>query len=89
MSSDAILSAVHGMLVMTLTLAAPFLLAAVTTSFVVGLLQAATRISDLTLSFVPRFVAVMVVAFLAAAWMAGRMAGYIERAAVAIQASFG
>jgi|307.fasta_scaffold379782_1 flagellar biosynthetic protein FliQ len=89
MSSDAILAAVHGMLVMTLTLAAPFLLAAVITSFVVGLLQAATRISDLTLSFVPRFVAVMAVAFFAAAWMAERMADYIERAVAAVQAPLG
>lgn len=89
MSSSAILTATHAMLLMTLMLAAPFLLAAVLTSFVVGLLQAATRINDLTLSFVPRFLAVMAVAFLAASWMTGQMAGYIERAAAAMRAPFG
>jgi flagellar biosynthetic protein FliQ len=89
MSTSVILSAVHGMLVMTLLLATPFLLAAVISSFVVGLLQAASRINDLTLSFIPRFVAVMLVIYFAASWFAAQMVGYIERSAMAIRAILG
>ncbi len=89
MSASAILSAVHGMLIMTLLLVSPFLLAAVLTSFVIGLLQASARINDLTLSFIPRFVAVMLVVYLTASWMAGQMAGYIERSAEAMRAILG
>ncbi len=55
MSAMPIISAVHQMLVIALTLVTPFLAAAVLTSFAVGLIQATTRINDLTLSFIPRF----------------------------------
>jgi flagellar biosynthesis protein FliQ len=89
MSADAILSAAHGMLVMTLLLATPFLAAAVLGSFIVGLLQAAARISDLTLSFIPRFLAVMLVVYFAASWLAGQMLAYIEGSAVAMRAALG
>jgi flagellar biosynthetic protein FliQ len=89
MSASAVLSQVHGMLVMTLLLATPFLAAAVVSSFVIGVLQAAIRVNDLTLSFIPRFVAVMVVISLAASWLAGRMVGYIEHSAAAMRAILG
>jgi flagellar biosynthesis protein FliQ len=42
--------------------------------------------NDLTLSFVPRFLAVLLVLYVAASWAGGRMTGYIERAAMAAQA---
>jgi flagellar biosynthetic protein FliQ len=84
MSADAVLSAARIMIVMTLMLATPFLAAAILASFVVGLIQAAARINDLTLSFVPRFIAVMLVVYFAAAGLSAQMAGYIERSAVAM-----
>jgi flagellar biosynthesis protein FliQ len=86
MSATIILSAVREMLVAALLLMSPFLLAAVLTSFVIGLFQASTRTNDLTLSFVPRFVAVMLVIYFAASWVAAQMVGYIERSAVAMRA---
>ena len=61
------------MLVLTLMLVTPFLGAAVLASLVMGLIQASTRMNDLTLSFVPRFVAVLLVVYLAASWMGARM----------------
>lgn len=70
------------MLMIALTLVTPFLLAAIVASLVVGLLQATTRMNDLTLSFVPRFVAVLLTIYLAANWATGRMAHYVERAAI-------
>ena len=89
MSADAVLSAARNMIVMTLMLATPFLAAAILASFVVGLLQAAGRINDLTLSFIPRFIAVMFVVYFAASWLSAQMAGYIERSAGAIRAALG
>jgi flagellar biosynthetic protein FliQ len=70
------------MLMVTLMLLTPFLLTAVLSSFVVGLFQASTRINDLTLSFVPRFVAVLLAVYFAASWAGGLMIGYLERAAI-------
>lgn len=89
MSVSAIVAAVRGMLVITLLLVSPFLLAAIFSSFVVGLLQAASRINDLTLSFIPRFIAVMLVIYFSASWFAAQIVGYIERSAIAMRAVLG
>jgi flagellar biosynthetic protein FliQ len=70
-------------MILVLTLATPFLLAAVVASLAIGIFQAATRMNDLTLSFVPRFFAVLLVLFLAASWAGARMTADIERAAIA------
>jgi flagellar biosynthetic protein FliQ len=81
-----IISAAREMMTLTLTLATPFLIAAVVASLLVGLFQAGTRMNDLTLSFVPRFFAVLLVLYLAASWAGARMTSYIERAAMTAQA---
>jgi flagellar biosynthesis protein FliQ len=85
-NANAILNATREMLIVVMLLMSPFLLVAVLTSFVVGLFQASTRLNDLTLSFIPRFAAVMLVVYFTASWVAGQMTGYIERSASAMQA---
>jgi flagellar biosynthetic protein FliQ len=70
------------MMMFTLVLATPFLLVGVVASLVIGLLQATTRMNDLTLSFVPRFFAVLLTFYLAASWAAARFVSYVEHAAV-------
>jgi flagellar biosynthetic protein FliQ len=82
MNSAGVLVAARDMLVIALTLVSPFLLAAIVASLLVGLLQATTRMNDLTLSFVPRFLAVLLAIYLAANWTTARMAHYVERAAI-------
>jgi flagellar biosynthetic protein FliQ len=77
------------MLLVTLTLVTPFLLIAILSSFVVGLVQASTRINDLTLSFVPRFAAVLLVLYFGGSWAATQMLDYIERSIIAVRAVFG
>ena len=89
MSATPIISAVHEMLVIALTLVTPFLAAAVLTSFAVGLIQATTRINDLTLSFIPRFGAVLLAIYLCAPWAAKMLTGYIERSVTAMRAALG
>jgi len=83
MSTGDVVSAAREMMGFVLVLSTPFLLAAVAASLAIGLFQAATRMNDLTLSFVPRFFAVLLVLFLAASWAGARMTAYLERAAVA------
>ena len=79
-------AAAREMMAFTLLMASPFLPAAVAASLAIGLLQASTRMNDLTLSFVPRFVAVLLMLYVAATWAGARMTAYIERAAVTAQA---
>ncbi|HTV88277.1 MAG TPA: flagellar biosynthetic protein FliQ [Stellaceae bacterium] len=83
MSVGDISDAVRGMLMLTLLVVTPFLAAAMLTSLIVGVMQAATRINDLTLSFVPRFAAVLLAAYLAEAWAVTHLAAYIERSIIA------
>lgn len=83
MSPTEIVGTARETMILVLTLATPFLLAAVVASLAIGIFQAATRMNDLTLSFVPRFFAVLLVLFLAASWAGARMTADIERAAIA------
>lgn len=53
----------------TLLLAAPPLLASLLVGVVIGVFQAATQINELTLTFVPKILLVLVVMALAAPWM--------------------
>jgi flagellar biosynthetic protein FliQ len=85
LSTNEIIGAAREMITFVLILATPFLLAAVAASLAIGVFQAATRMNDLTLSFVPRFLAVLLVLYLAASWAGVRMTAYIERAAVTVQ----
>ena len=89
MSTAARMLSVREMLMVTLTLVTPFLLAAILSSFVTGLVQASTRINDLTLSFVPRFAAVLLVLYLEASWATAQTIGYFERSIMTIRAAFG
>ena len=89
MSTTFVMAAAREMLVVVLTLVTPFLFAAFLNGIVIGLLQASTRINDLTLSFVPRFAAVMLAIYFAASWSLGQLIGYIERSIVAIGAFSG
>jgi len=82
MNAGDIIGEAREMMGFVLLLVTPFLLAAVAASLAIGLFQAATRMNDLTLSFVPRFFAVLLVVFLAASWAGARMTAYLERAAV-------
>jgi flagellar biosynthesis protein FliQ len=79
-SAIAVLAATREMLIATLTLATPFLSAAILSALVFGLVQAGTRINDLTLGFVPRFAAVMLAIWLGAHWSIALLTAYFARA---------
>lgn len=83
MSPAEIVTASREMMGFVLLLSTPFLLAAVIASLAIGIFQAATRMNDLTLSFVPRFFAVLLMLFLVATWAGARLTSYLERAAMA------
>ncbi|QLK87226.1 flagellar biosynthesis protein FliQ [Arsenophonus endosymbiont of Aphis craccivora] len=52
-----------------IALAAPLLLAALISGLIISLLQAATQINDMTMSFIPKIIAVFVTAIVAGPWM--------------------
>ncbi|HHR0845171.1 TPA: flagellar biosynthesis protein FliQ [Klebsiella aerogenes] len=61
-----------------LALAAPLLLAALISGLVVSLLQAATQINEMTLSFIPKILAVVATIIIAGPWMLNLMLDYMR-----------
>jgi flagellar biosynthetic protein FliQ len=62
-----------------LLVAAPLLLAALAAGLIVSVFQAATQINEMTLSFVPKLLAVFAAAVLAGPWMLRLMVEFTRR----------
>jgi len=60
----------------TLMLAAPLLLVALITGLVVGAFQAATQINEMTLSFIPKLLAMALAMVIAGPWMLKLLISY-------------
>ena len=57
-------------------LAAPMLLVALVTGLVIGAFQAATQINEMTLSFIPKLVAIAATLVIAGPWMLKVLVSY-------------
>ena len=61
-----------------LALAAPLLLVALLSGLVISLLQAATQINEMTLSFIPKILAVFTTIVVAGPWMLNLLLDYMR-----------
>jgi flagellar biosynthesis protein FliQ len=78
-SPDTVLDIGHQALRLTLLLAVPLLLTALLVGVVVGVFQAATQINEMTLSFIPKLLAMAAVVVAAGPWMLRLMVDYTRR----------
>jgi len=78
MTPDTVLTLAQRALEITLLMSAPPLLAALITGLVVSVFQAATQINEMTLSFIPKLVAIFVVLVVFGPWMMGLLLDYIR-----------
>ena len=62
-----------------LMVCAPMLLAALAVGLLVSIFQAATQINEMTLSFIPKLVAVFVTMIIAGPWIMSTLLDYIRR----------
>ena len=69
MTPEMVMTIGQRALEMTLLLAAPLLLVALVTGLIVGAFQAATQINEMTLSFIPKLLAMAAVLALTGPWM--------------------
>lgn len=69
MTPEAVMTIGSRALEITLMLAAPLLLVALITGLVVGAFQAATQINEMTLSFIPKLLAMALAIVVAGPWM--------------------
>lgn len=67
---------VRDMLIVTLKISLPILMAGLVIGVIISLFQAITSIQDQTLAFVPKIVAMIVVAALLLPWIVARLIEY-------------
>ena len=76
MSPEVVLGVGRQALEITLLLAAPLLLVALGVGLAVGVFQAATQINEMTLSFIPKLIAMAVALMIAGPWMLKLIVSY-------------
>lgn len=69
MTPETVMTVGTRALEITLLLAAPLLLVALVTGLLVGVFQAATQINEMTLSFIPKLLAMAAAIAIAGPWM--------------------
>jgi flagellar biosynthesis protein FliQ len=79
MNSTAVISMVREALELMLIISAPLLLTALCAGLVVSIFQAATQINEMTLSFIPKLIAVFVAIVVAGPWMLQLLIDYTQR----------
>lgn len=78
MTPESVMLVGRQALEMTVLVAAPLLLAALVTGLLVSLFQAATQINEMTLSFIPKVLAMFLAMVLAGPWMLTLMTDYMR-----------
>lgn len=79
MSPETVLTLAREALWLTLMLAAPLLLAALAVGVLVGVVQAATQINEMTLSFIPKLLALAAVMIALGPWMLHTLLEYTRQ----------
>jgi flagellar biosynthetic protein FliQ len=69
MTPELVLTIAQQALTVATMLAAPLLLGALATGLIIGVLQAATQINEMTLSFIPKLLALVFTLVMAGPWM--------------------
>ncbi|GAA4090561.1 flagellar biosynthesis protein FliQ [Zhongshania borealis] len=76
MNADTVIELGRQAMNVTVLLAAPLLLSALAAGLMIGMFQAATQIQDMTLSFIPKLVVLVMVLGLAGPWMLRQLIDY-------------
>jgi flagellar biosynthetic protein FliQ len=76
MTPETVVTIGRQALELTLLLSAPLLLTALAVGLIVGIFQAATQINEMTLSFIPKLLAMAAVLALMGPWMIRQLVEY-------------
>jgi flagellar biosynthetic protein FliQ len=79
MTPESVVGIGQHALFITVLLAAPPLLAALAVGVLIGMIQAATQINEMTLSFIPKLLAMVLALILAGPWMLQLLIDYTQR----------
>lgn len=79
MTPESVITQGRDALELALLLAAPLLLVSLAVGVLVGIFQAATQINEMTLSFIPKIVAMAAVLVVTGPWMLRLLTEYTRR----------
>lgn len=78
MTPESVMTLGYEAMRLSLLLAAPLLLVALVTGLLISLFQAATQINEMTLSFIPKLLAVFATLVIAGPWMLATVLDYMR-----------
>ena len=79
MTPEMVMNLVRQGLEITILVSAPLLLTALVTGLLVSVFQAATQINEMTLSFIPKLLAIFLALVLAGPWMVNLMVDFTRQ----------
>jgi len=88
MSAEALAAAGQRAVIEAFILISPLLATVLGVGVLISIIQAGTRLTDLTLGFVPRFLAVLLATALAGSWAGTRLIDFFQHSAVVASANF-
>jgi flagellar biosynthesis protein FliQ len=89
MTPQTVMALGQNALELTLLIAAPLLLSALVVGLIVSVFQAATQINEMTLSFIPKLVAIFAALLLSGPWIITMMTDYMRRLITSIPTLIG
>lgn len=89
MTPETVLTIASQSLTLTALLSAPLLLVTLVTGVLVGVLQAATQINEMTLSFIPKLLALVLTLIVAGPWMLQMITSYTRNLFTSIPGMLG
>ena len=78
MTPETVMTLGYQAMKLSMLLAAPLLLVALVTGLLISLFQAATQINEMTLSFIPKLLAVFATLVIAGPWMLDTVLDYMR-----------
>lgn len=79
MTPDSVIGVGQNALLVLIMISAPLLLSALAIGLLVGMFQAATQINEMTLSFIPKILALVGALFATGPWILGTLMNYTRQ----------
>lgn len=79
MTAETVMTMAYQAMKVVLAMAGPLLLVVLVVGLIISIFQAATQINEMTLSFIPKLLAMCGVLVLLGPWLIGVMVDYIRR----------
>lgn len=89
MNADTVIDLSQQALYVIVMLAAPMLISALAIGLLIGMFQAATSINEMTLSFIPKLLVLVIAIMVAGPWMLGLILNYTRNLFLSIPGLIG